>query len=360
MNKKKLTYIFILLFTSITVGAMEIKGNIDLQDEWQPVVYLASLNAPENLFVASPDFVIAETFIQPDGSFNISTNSIPEDARFYRLYMVKGDGASVEFNTSDHRNYVHLLLDKNSSVEIKANLKENSFSVTEIKGSADNMKLLEFDRELAKREVQFTSDITKTKSDYLSADIENFIRKFVEEESNTLIGLYALYHLEEKDTDFLKNSEFYFTFQKRIKEQYSGTFYAQVYDELLQELVGFREMVCEMPGVQPKWKDNLLIAQSIIILLLVVVLIYFMVDSKRKLKRIKQKSDKSNGTFSKLTIKEQEILRLLANGKTNKEIAADLYVELSTVKTHINSIYKQLRLSNRKEAIEYFRTLNKG
>jgi DNA-binding CsgD family transcriptional regulator len=51
-----------------------------------------------------------------------------------------------------------------------------------------------------------------------------------------------------------------------------------------------------------------------------------------------------------LTSKELLVLRLLAESKTNKEIAAELYVELSTVKTHVNNIYTKLSVSNRKEA----------
>jgi DNA-binding CsgD family transcriptional regulator len=51
-----------------------------------------------------------------------------------------------------------------------------------------------------------------------------------------------------------------------------------------------------------------------------------------------------------LTSKEVLVLRLLAESKTNKEIAAALFIELSTVKTHINNIYSKLSVSNRQEA----------
>jgi DNA-binding NarL/FixJ family response regulator len=51
-----------------------------------------------------------------------------------------------------------------------------------------------------------------------------------------------------------------------------------------------------------------------------------------------------------LTSKEILILRLLAEGKTNKEIAAAQFIELSTVKTHVNNIYTKLSIGNRKEA----------
>ena len=54
-----------------------------------------------------------------------------------------------------------------------------------------------------------------------------------------------------------------------------------------------------------------------------------------------------------LTQKEEEILHLICAKKSNKEIAAELYVEVSTVKTHINKIYSKLEISDRKSAIAF-------
>ncbi len=51
-----------------------------------------------------------------------------------------------------------------------------------------------------------------------------------------------------------------------------------------------------------------------------------------------------------LTVKELQVLQLIAGGKSNKEIAAFNYVELSTVKTHINNIYSKLGVKNRQDA----------
>ncbi|WP_343672029.1 helix-turn-helix transcriptional regulator [Chitinophaga sp.] len=57
---------------------------------------------------------------------------------------------------------------------------------------------------------------------------------------------------------------------------------------------------------------------------------------------------------SLLSAKEWKILQLVAEGKTNKEIAAIQFVELSTIKTHLNNIYKKLSVTNRKEARERY------
>jgi DNA-binding CsgD family transcriptional regulator len=51
-----------------------------------------------------------------------------------------------------------------------------------------------------------------------------------------------------------------------------------------------------------------------------------------------------------LTSKEFLVLRLLAEGKTNKEIAVAHCVEVSTIKTHVNNIYCKLSVSNRAQA----------
>ncbi|GAA1477227.1 response regulator transcription factor [Nocardioides aestuarii] len=50
-----------------------------------------------------------------------------------------------------------------------------------------------------------------------------------------------------------------------------------------------------------------------------------------------------------ITEREEEVLALVARGRTNAEIAADLYVGLSTVKTHVASLMTKLGARNRVE-----------
>lgn len=45
------------------------------------------------------------------------------------------------------------------------------------------------------------------------------------------------------------------------------------------------------------------------------------------------------------------MLALLSSGRTNSEIARDLYVAVGTVKTHANNIYRKLGAKNRSEAL---------
>ena len=54
--------------------------------------------------------------------------------------------------------------------------------------------------------------------------------------------------------------------------------------------------------------------------------------------------------YSDLTPREREVLRLIASGRANKEIAAQLGISERTVKTHISNIFSKLELTDRTQA----------
>jgi DNA-binding CsgD family transcriptional regulator len=58
-----------------------------------------------------------------------------------------------------------------------------------------------------------------------------------------------------------------------------------------------------------------------------------------------------------LSERELEVLNLLASGKTNSEVAGDLFVSVGTVKSHTGNIYRKLGARNRAEALTRAREL---
>ncbi|WP_243765975.1 response regulator transcription factor [Polaribacter cellanae] len=51
-----------------------------------------------------------------------------------------------------------------------------------------------------------------------------------------------------------------------------------------------------------------------------------------------------------LSYREEEVLQLLVDNKTNKEIAEALFISVNTVKYHVKNIYDKLNIKSRREA----------
>jgi DNA-binding NarL/FixJ family response regulator len=60
-----------------------------------------------------------------------------------------------------------------------------------------------------------------------------------------------------------------------------------------------------------------------------------------------------DSSLEPLTSREREVLALIGQGRTNAEIAAELFVGEGTVKTHINHMFTKLRLRDRAAAVVY-------
>ena len=58
-----------------------------------------------------------------------------------------------------------------------------------------------------------------------------------------------------------------------------------------------------------------------------------------------------------ITAREMEVLRLIAMGLSNNEIAEELFISLATVKRHVTNLYGKLGVSSRTEALRKARDL---
>lgn len=58
-----------------------------------------------------------------------------------------------------------------------------------------------------------------------------------------------------------------------------------------------------------------------------------------------------------LSLREFELVQLLRTGKTNKEIAEELFISINTVKTHLQHLFDKLNVNNRTQAVFKIREL---
>jgi len=67
----------------------------------------------------------------------------------------------------------------------------------------------------------------------------------------------------------------------------------------------------------------------------------------------RMRSANETALHDQLTDREIEVLLLMANGKSNQEIADDLYIGIKTVKTHVSNILSKLDVQDRTQAVIY-------
>lgn len=173
-----------------------------------------------------------------------------------------------------------------------------------------------------------------TTEDYLEK-----IRTYSKDSLKTLaIKLLSLKELNEKkllQKDISLNSEYYIRLLEELK---SSEINNQEYFFLEKELNSYYLINLEK-------KQTLSIILNIIFGIIIAILIYTIYSLK---------SQKRLNIIEELSNQEIKVKEHILNGKSNKEIAEELFISLNTVKTHITNIYSKLNVSNRKELINKF------
>jgi DNA-binding CsgD family transcriptional regulator len=179
---------------------------------------------------------------------------------------------------------------------------------------------------------------SKIKSSSTEVYLEK-IRVYSKDSLKTLaIKLLSVKELNEKrllQKDISLNSEYYIRLLDELK---SSEINKIEYLFLEKELNNYYL-------IELKKKQNISITVNVIFGIIILILIYIIYTIKSK-KRLTILDELSN--------QEIKIKEYILSGKSNKEIAEELFISLNTVKTHITNIYYKLNVSNRKELINKF------
>ncbi|MEO6818834.1 MAG: helix-turn-helix transcriptional regulator [Ginsengibacter sp.] len=122
---------------------------------------------------------------------------------------------------------------------------------------------------------------------------------------------------------------------------------------LFFSLVAFR---IDSKKVKLFWSDYPSVAILLALIIAVIAVIWLSIEKQKTQLMISnlqkenaEKNTKKDNKLSELSLRQKEVFDLILKGNSNKEIIAALHIELSTLKTHINQIYRILGIKNRKE-----------
>ena len=174
----------------------------------------------------------------------------------------------------------------------------------------------------------------------LNTDLKNF----ADTTQHLLPAMVAIKMIKNLSKDLKNDPVYYENFLKKIAPVSSTSSYAI---QLKTELESLRVVHF---GEKSNWSNRLL---PVFIALSMLFLFYGLYLRKQLSSSKKSKPEKALISLEILSKKEREVFDLLADGKSNKEIAQSLFIETSTVKSHVNKIFQKLNIQSRKEVINW-------
>ena len=338
---------FLFLFFSLCIpelhAAYTITGRLNMKGDWQHHIYLATINKLDDYYHANADHIIASAEVSRDGRFFLHGDNLPDHPQFYRLYLIKEQHS--EFNAclfvgGDEHNFVHLLLHNGSQVEITADTSSFApFGDYRVKGGEEAHLMKELSRLVYPGyifyEIRFPSEL-QFSQDKLNRDLFNFADTC----SVSLVSLAAMINTDF-DSYFEQNEQRYRLFGEELIRGLPDHPYTLDYQRKL------RYYADDFVEAKAGWWPLL----SAVFASLSLLLLFRNRQLQRRLRQGRPEDAVPGGATAQFTPRELRILQLIVAGKTNKEIAQDLFIEVSTVKSHINKLYAKLQVGNRREAI---------
>jgi len=324
-----------------------ISGKVSLKGEWQHQIFLATIDKLDDYYTADAELIVNAVSVEKDGSFVLTGDNLPEYSQFYRLYLIKEEHSEFNaclFEGGEEHNFVHLILNNQSKLEVWADTTQYApFSGYSIVGDIDNVMMKRLSTLVYPSyffyEIKFPSEL-KFSRDKFNKDLF----EFADTCSSTLVSLAAI-NTTDYEAYINTNLQQYEAFGNELKTKLKNHPYTKDYQKLLRYYTD--DQASATPWL---WK---------LLSLCLGFLCLFMFWQNRQLKTINKQTNES--TKSKLnpnlTSQEIKILQLIQQGKSNKEIASDLFIELSTVKSHINKLYAKLQVKNRQEAVQIAKSL---
>jgi DNA-binding CsgD family transcriptional regulator len=330
--------IFLLLFVFLSFHSnlnseSGIYGQFQLDTTvWKPVAYLSLIPSFNDMYSMSYSMIIDQATIDHTGSFSFSSRLLPEKDHLFRIHFSKKEdpAASLIIGGKDEN---HFFLIANQSARVLIRNDGDSVITREIifEGYYPNIQLQQINQIAAYLD-SASFETSPVISDLIRSGVFENLRAFADTCSNYMVCLFALYK-SRFESNYQQNRQYYKDFLLKWENEDS---------------IYLEEFRNKIPIQKSSWL-------SIRILLFGAVLFIAGFFSNRLIKKSWQQD---HNRLKDLTVQERKVFSMIMDGKTNKEISELLMISLSTVKSHVNSIYSKLEINSRKDALNLFHQEN--
>ena len=328
--KNTIAILFLLLCGQIkgfSESNGQISGKLILDDSWERRIYVSYIKTFEKEYAVSNDLIITSAVVDSLGNFEFELDNIPSNWSLLRLHVVKkGVTPNSLVIGSRDENYMFLIAKKDSEIKIYNTEGKPIFGNIRAEG-AKHMRTFGYIRRLSNYPNSLDYENSLIEKEFIEDVVSEKLKAVADTTKNPLVALYALYQTDFH-SDYYENPTFYENFLSKWENENS------VYFESFRSKF---PIIQNSPQTQDFLSEYILFIIGIGGILLTGIYVY-----RSKNQKIK-----------KLSIQERKIFELIRNGLSNKEISAECNIELTTVKSHVSSIYSKLNIKSRKEAINF-------
>ena len=308
-------------------------------------IYLSVVDDFRKISGVYPEQILNETLADSSGYFSFAGNNLPSENKIYRIHIDNCNEADQNTShfTGHCPNSKEIIFVANNTTHLELPFSfENEMFCRVVSTNEKAKSFLKIDSLKSDMRFAFGTYRSEANRRLNSKKWFNILQQYGEQLQEPLAELYSYAFLSDRSSDLygyyledLKTNPYYDDLLFRLQQKYPGTQYTRQYEA---ELNSDRYLIATQTKASLPWWAYLGIGVA---LLSVLVNVYFF-GKIRKLKN----NDQAKGS---LTQQENKVLDLILQDKTNKEIAIQMFVSVSTVKTHINNLYKKLQVGSRDE-----------
>jgi len=319
---KKVNILLLFLLNCIFLQAQNgISGYVNISDfeNWEKEVTLYEVDMNGNELKVKDD-LLARAEIDDSGYFEFSGILFEGHDRFYKVELKGLEDIRLPFP-----NYKIFIFNNTDSLYFHKG--------GQLFGSYTNSNFADLEWQKFN---QFNSKLDLSEDSIFQKKYKPYIKDSLEILMVKLISIKQLKDKELLEKDVRKNEAYYRTLLADFK---SSNLDPHEYAYLENQITKV-----ELSDVNFKYQTSLL--WNIVAALLIIGLLF-------NYYRLKKKSENQLQFIApQLSAQEENIKNLILKGKSNKEIAGELFISISTVKTHITNLYKKLGISSRKEILK--------
>jgi DNA-binding CsgD family transcriptional regulator len=347
---RKLIFILLILLSTKGFSQYSFKGQIadNLNNK---TIYLSIIEDYRKLGRISMEQILKKTTTDTLGNFNFEGNNLIDENRIYRIHL---DDCPETSSNSEHffgscENSKSILFIANNNDTITFPTSFDNEALCEIT-STNNQSAVLLEIDMMKEQMafdfnDFRSDANrKLNSKKWFSTFQNFGKSIDE----PLAELYIFNFLSDKRNETysyykkdITNTDYYTGLGERLTSKYLNAPFTELY---ISEIAIDQQLAKNKNPEHSIWKWLV----SSLLALSIFLNIFLVIRQKRLAKNMQ------NNSLEKLTEQEQNIAQEILKNKTNKEIASDMFISVSTVKTHINNLYKKLNVNSREEIKQRF------